>query len=410
MDQGSFNLNPPVAASSPERKALSVSELTTRIKGTLEPQFQNLWVQGEVSNFRPAASGHLYFSIKDKQASISVACFGWNQRRANFELRDGLEILVRGKISVYAARGNYQLVVDQIEPLGAGALQLAFEQMKQRLSAEGLFDSARKRPMPRFPKRVAVITSPSGAAIRDMLNILARRAPQIEVLVVPAIVQGDDAANQIMRALELVNRHRLGDIVVLARGGGSLEDLWCFNDERLARAISKSALPVISAVGHEIDFTISDFVSDLRAPTPSAAAELVSGHWVDVTRRLIEAKERLKMAVVRDLTSRRQGLQAVAARVVNPKDRLREQQQRCDELAMRLERAVKIRTERRRSFLEQLSFRLDALSPLRVLERGYTLVFRDGAETMVRSRADIQPKDRLRIQFHDGIQHVQAVE
>jgi len=390
-------------------KHWTVTELTHKIKGVLEPPFQNVWVQGEVSNYRPAASGHAYFSLKDAQANISAAAFGWGAKRAKFELKDGLQILCRGKVSVYAPRGNYQLVIDQIEPLGAGALQVAFEQLKARLQAEGLFDPKRKRTLPSYPKRVAVITSPSGAVIQDMLNILKRRAPHVSILLVPAVVQGDAACEQLIRGLEIVNRWDLADVIVLARGGGSMEDLWCFNDEGLARAIAQSKLPVISAVGHEVDFTIADFVADLRAPTPSAAAEIVSGHWVDSTRRLREFFERLKVAVVRDLTMRKNLLSHVTARVVSPRDRLREQAQRTDELFLRLERAIRVHFQRRSALVEQCVGKLDALSPLRVLERGYALVREANDQgQIIKSSRQLQPGQSLRITFHDGDREVQA--
>ena len=399
------------AAAAP--KHLSVTELTTKIRGVLEPSFSQVWVQGEISNYRPAASGHAYFSLKDAGSTVSAAMFGWGPRakgKGGFELRDGMQVLCRGKVSVYVPRGAYQLVVDQMEPLGAGALQVAFEQLKAKLAAEGLFDPARKRSLPHFPRRLAVVTSPSGAAIRDMINILARRAPHVQVTIIPAIVQGEQAPAQIIRGLELANRYNLGDIVVLARGGGSIEDLWCFNHENLARAIAESKLPVISAVGHEIDFTISDFVADLRAPTPSAAAELVTGHWVDAARRVKEARERMRGAIARDLTTRRTLLSHIAARLVSPRDRLREQAQRCDELSMRLERAIRVRLERRRSALEQLMGKLDALSPLRVLERGYSIVrdtLTDGQ--VIRSAAQLKAGQELKITFYDGERKVQAL-
>lgn len=391
-------------------KALTVSELTAQIRGVLEPSFTQVWVQGEISNHRPAASGHAYFSLKDGGASISAAIFGWGSRRRSFELKDGLQVLCRGKLSIYPPRGSYQLSVEHVEPLGAGALQIAFEQLKAKLAGEGLFDSARKRELPRFPARIAVVTSPSGAAIQDMLNILARRAPWVRVTVIPAVVQGDSAPAQIMRGLEQANRHDLGDLVVLARGGGSIEDLWCFNDEPLARAIAASRLPVVSAVGHEIDFTISDFVSDLRAPTPSAAAEIVTGQWVEALTQVRDSRMRLRAAIARDLTTRRQMLTHVAARVVSPRDRLREQAQRCDELFLRLERAFRARMERRQALLGQFTGKLDALSPLKVLERGYSIV-RDPADgdSVIRSAARIQSGQELQITFYDGQKAVRAV-
>jgi exodeoxyribonuclease VII large subunit len=392
-------------------KHLTVTELTNQIRGVIEPTLSDIWVQGEISNFRPAASGHIYFSLKDQNATISAAVFGWGARRRKFELKDGMQVLCHGRVTVYAPRGSYQITVDQVEPLGAGALQVAFEQLKAKLAAEGLFEVSRKRSLPAFPTRIAVVTSPSGAAIQDMLNILARRAPHVRVTIIPAVVQGDQAPAQIIRGLQLANQHKLGDIVVLARGGGSIEDLWCFNDEDLARAIAQSELPVVSAVGHEIDFTISDFVSDLRAPTPSAAAEIVTGHWVDAVNQVREAKVRLLQAIQRDLSTRKTLLSHVAARVVSPKDRLREQAQRCDELSLRLERAFRVRLDKRRSLLEQFMGKLDALSPLKVLERGYSIVREtegDEAGKVIRSAGQIQNGQELQITFSDGSRKVRA--
>jgi exodeoxyribonuclease VII large subunit len=389
-------------------KHWTVTELTTQIRGLVEPALKQVWVQGEVSNCRPAASGHVYFSLKDESSMVSAAIFGWGAKKRNFEIKDGLKVLCRGKVSVYPPRGSYQLVVDQLEPLGAGALQIAFEQLKAKLAGEGLFDMKRKRALPAYPTRIAVVTSPSGAAIQDMLNILRRRAPHMRVTVIPALVQGDEASRHIIRGLEAANKYALGDIVVLARGGGSIEDMWCFNDENLARAIAASKLPVISAVGHEIDFTISDFVSDLRAPTPSAAAELVSGHWVDATSRLRDCKLRLVSGIQRDLTVRKNLLAHISARVVSPRDRLREQAQRCDDLALRLERAVRVRLDRRRAACEQLAGKLDALSPLRVLERGYTLV-READGAVVRSAAQVRAGQEVSVTFYDGQKKFQAL-
>lgn len=402
-----FAQAPPAPQASQEPSALTVTELTQRIRGTLEPAFSEVWVQGETSNFRPAASGHIYFSLKDSGASIACASFGWGRSRKRFELKDGMQVLCRGKISVYPPRGNYQLIIDQIEPLGSGALQLQFEQLKAKLAEEGLFDPSRKRALPRFPTRIAVVTSPSGAAIQDMLNILKRRAPQIRVTVIPAVVQGEGAPEQIRRGLEAANRWALGDLVVLARGGGSIEDLWCFNDEGLARAIAASRLPVISAVGHEIDFTISDFVADLRAPTPSAAAEIVSGSWVDAVQTVRESKVRLKNGVFRELTTRKQILQHLSARVVSPRDRLQQQSQRCDDLSLRLSGAIRVRWERRRSELTALAAKLDALSPLRVLNRGYAIVRSDA--TVIRSAKQLNPGQELAITFADGQSQVQVI-
>ncbi|RYZ71347.1 MAG: exodeoxyribonuclease VII large subunit [Proteobacteria bacterium] len=390
----------PTTAQKP--KALTVSELTARIKGVMEPAFANVWVQGEVSNYRPSASGHLYFSLKDGTSTISIAFFGaGGRKRLPFDLKDGLQILCHGKVSLYGPRGTYQLVIDQIEPMGAGALQLAFEQMKERLGSEGLFDPARKRPIPPYPKRIAIITSPTGAAIQDMINVLKRRAPNLHVLVVPAVVQGPDAPPQLIRGLNAINQYGLADLIVLARGGGSIEDLWCFNDENLARAIAASKIPVISGVGHEIDFTIADFVADLRAPTPSAAAEILSHHWVDVRNQVRQNFQRIHQMLRRELDSKRALLRLLGGSLVSPRDRLREQMQRCDDLANRLEYAFKSCVERRKLALGRVVGKLEALSPLRVLERGYSIVTTT-AGAVVKSARDCVDHQEVRIKLHDG--------
>jgi exodeoxyribonuclease VII large subunit len=391
-------------------KHWTVTEFTQKMRGVLEPAFSQIWVQGEVSNYRPAASGHLYFSLKDQGATLSIAVFGWGAtKKKNLELRDGLQVLCRGKISIYPPRGSYQLIVDQIEPLGAGALQIAFEKLKAKLSAEGLFSPTLKRPLPLFPSRIVVITSPTGAAIQDMLNILKRRAPQISILVIPALMQGDEAPKQVIRGIETANRYGLGELIVLARGGGSIEDLWGFNDENLARAIRVSKLPVVSAIGHEIDFTISDFVSDLRAPTPSAAAEILSGHWVDSLTRFREISQRLNGLMLKDLASRKTLLSHIAARVVSPRDRLREQAQRVDELQLRLEKSLQVQLERKKNQLIQLGGKLDTLSPLRVLKRGYTLVRDSSNGAVIKSSEEIQSGQELKITFHDGQKTARAI-
>ncbi len=391
---------------------LTVTELTARVRGLLEPSLTDVWVQGEVSNLRPAASGHLYFSLKDKGASLSVAFFGWGSRK-RFELRDGLEVLCHGKVSVYPPRGSYQLVADRIEPLGAGALQAALEQLKAKLAGEGLFDSARKRAIPKYPSRICVITSPSGAALRDVLNVLGRRAPHVRVVVVPSLVQGEGAADQLVRGLELANLWELGEVVLLTRGGGSLEDLWCFNNEALVRAIVASKLPVVSAVGHEIDTTLSDFAADVRAATPSAGAEILTNHWFESGRRVVELAQRLEQLARRGVKDRSAILQHVVARLIDPRDRLRDQIQRCDELSLRLERAIGVRLDSRRSMLAQWVAKLDALSPLKVLERGYAIV-RASAEgeasgKVIRSASQVDSGLRMAVTFYDGERQVQAV-
>src|SRR5262245_30244611 len=279
------------------RRVFTVSELTRAVKNTLEGRFGGLWVEGEISNLRVHTSGHVYFTLKDDEAQVRAVLFRGRMRRVRFEPADGLHVLAFGRLEVYAVRGEYQLVCDVLEPKGLGALQLAFEQLKARLAAEGLFDAARKRPLPVLPRRVGLVTSPTGAAVRDFLRVVTRRFAGLQVLVCPVRVQGDTAAGEIAEALATLNRRGDLDVIVVARGGGSLEDLWAFNEEAVARAIAASKIPVISAVGHETDVTIADFVADLRAPTPSAAAELVVREKAQLVAHLGSLRERLQGAV-----------------------------------------------------------------------------------------------------------------
>ena len=384
-----------------QSQAMTVSEITAQIKSNLESEFLSVWVQGEVSNFKGASSGHAYFSLKDDGATISVAAFGWGKKKKTFELKDGLEVICKGNVSVYAPRGNYQLLVDTIEPLGAGALQLAFEQLKEKLQKEGLFDRARKREIPKYPAKIVVITSPQAAALKDVLTVLRRRAPFIEVILVPTLVQGEEAATKIIQALKIANHFKLGEVILLTRGGGSIEDLWSFNHADLAYAIAASEIPVISAVGHEVDFTISDFVADLRAPTPSAGAEILSQHWVELRERSSQLQQRLQQSLKRDLLLKRRTLETLAAKLKSPRDQLREKIQRADELSLNLERAMKLILERKQTHLERLASKLNALSPLQVLSRGYALVqSREGK--VVRSAAQVNQGDSLSLRFSDG--------
>jgi exodeoxyribonuclease VII large subunit len=410
----SCSASTPVTAPAPALpKPYSVSEITKAIRGIVEPSFNDVWVRGEISNCKLAPSGHAYLSLKDSGATISAAVFGWSKRsKKTFELKDGLEVVCRGKISIYPPRGSYQLVIDRVELLGAGALQLAFEQLKERLSQEGLF--SQNRVLPKYPHRIAVITSPTGAAIQDMINVFARRAPQVQITIVPTLVQGDSAHEGIIHALKTANDCHLGDIIVLARGGGSIEDLWCFNHEELAREIYRSKIPVISGVGHEIDFTIADFVSDLRAPTPSAAAEIVTANWVEAIKILKVSTERLWASITRELTHRKSILKHLSARVVSPKDRLREQSQRTDDWTLRMERAIQGKIDHSKNHLGQLMVQLHALSPLNVLERGYAIVRtqpdKPKTETeVIKSSKSISKGQKLLITFKDGDQPVQVI-
>jgi exodeoxyribonuclease VII large subunit len=389
-------------SSSPASDAMTVSSLTMKIKRNLEGEFREIWVQGEISNLKEATSGHAYFSLKDDGATISAAAFGWGKKKkAGFQLKDGLQVICRGNVSVYAPRGNYQLLVDVIEPLGAGALQLAFEQLKEKLQKDGLFELERKRPLPKYPSKIVVISSPQAAALRDILTVLKRRAPFVEVIIVPALVQGEEAPGKLIQALKVANHYRLGDVILLSRGGGSIEDLWAFNHEELARTIARSEIPVVSAVGHEIDFTIADFVSDLRAPTPSAGAEIITQHWVELRERSQQLNMRLSQTMRREILLKRRSLEALAARLRNPRDQLREKAQKVDELSMRLERLIAHLIERKKMALERLTGQLDALSPLAVLSRGYALI-QDDQKKLIRSASQVKSKQVLQLKFADG--------
>jgi exodeoxyribonuclease VII large subunit len=329
----------------PTKKIFSVSELSQGIKNLLEREYPDVWVTGEVSNFRAAASGHLYFTLKDAAAQLRAVCFRNQARYLKFKPQDGISVIARGHLSVYEARGEYQLYVEYLEPAGLGALQLAFEQLKQKLAAEGLFDIARKKPLPLLPRAIGVVTSPTGAVIRDILRILRRRFRNMDVLIYPVKVQGEGAAGEIVGGVEHFNREQNVDVVIVARGGGSLEDLWAFNEEVVARAIAASGIPVISAVGHETDFTIADFVADLRAPTPSAAAELVVRRKQDYLTELEDRARRMTQIVRLHLSEARQRLTELRMHHAfqTLATRLAERAQRVDDAVASLERSMRSR-------------------------------------------------------------------
>lgn len=405
------------------RPCLSVTQITSKIKGMLESEVGEVWVKGEISGYKPSAAGHVYFSLKDSNALLCCAMFRASGK-IKFQVEDGMEVIAHGRISVYAPRGNYQLIVDHVEPVGAGALQLAFEQLKAKLQGEGLFDPERKKTIPPYPNRIAIITSPTGAALQDMLNVLGRRNAGISILVVPSVVQGDAAPPQLVKALEVVNRFNLADVVVMARGGGSMEDLWCFNDENVVRAVAASRIPVISAVGHEVDFTLCDFAADLRAPTPSAAAELVSRNRLELIESLSVTERRLMLNMTGQLARIKSALLSLETRLVSPAERLGRSRKELSELELRMAHALnsqlvtlkqlldetqlrlghaseRLLTDRKRQF-ETLSARLEALSPLKVLGRGYTLVQDPGTGDLVKSAKDAVKGRDVALVFHDG--------
>ncbi|MGH7390296.1 MAG: exodeoxyribonuclease VII large subunit [Candidatus Rokuibacteriota bacterium] len=407
------------------RAVLSVSQLTDRLRGVVEETFPAVWVEGEVSNFRLYGSGHAYFTLKDEGAQLRAVLFRNRMRRLRFEPGDGQHLLAFGGLEVYAQRGEYQLVVELLEPRGLGALQLAFEQLKHRLTAEGLFDAARKRPLPRFPRKIGIATSPSGAAVRDMLRVIGRRFAGLSIVVAPCRVQGEGAAREIAGAIADLNALGDVDVIIVGRGGGSLEDLWAFNEETVARAIAGSKAPVISAVGHEVDVTIADFAADVRAATPSNAAELVVREKQAVADALDALRRRLARAVARplgDLARRvddararltRAGaagpgrlghrLELLGARLhaASPFARLASHRHRLERAASRLDGLMTRRLTAGRHRLGAAVGRLDSLSPLAVLGRGYSLTRApDGA--IVRRAAQVGTGDAVSVLLHEG--------
>ncbi len=428
-----------------ERDVLSVSQLNARARQLLEDVFPRIWVEGELSNLARPSSGHLYFSLKDDRAQIRCACFRQHAARLKLALKDGLQVRARGRVSLYEGRGDYQLIVDSIEPAGDGALRQAFDALKAKLMAEGLFEQTLKRPLPAHPTRIGVVTSASGAAVRDIISVFQRRAPFIELVIVPSAVQGREAAPQLVRALELADRGGF-DALIISRGGGSLEDLWPFNEEMVARAVAGCQTPIISAVGHETDVSICDFVADVRAPTPSAAAELLSPDSQALLRQVEQLERRLVQRLRERLARARLQLDSLRQRLRHPGERLSQQAQRLDELELRLQRALaqqltqqqqrlghlrtRLQTQhpgrrlgqlreqlqqldlrlpramqqqlkQQRKQLEQAAQTLHLVSPLATLGRGYSILL-DDQGTPVRSAATTQPGQRLKARLHDG--------
>lgn len=438
-------INDPFARLNLDREVLSVSQLNNRARLLLEDVFSGIWVEGEISNLARPASGHIYFTLKDGQAQVRCALFRQNAARVRQALRDGLAVKVRGKVSLFEGRGDYQLILDAVEPAGDGALRLAFEALKEKLGAEGLFASTGKIALPAHPRRIGIVTSPTGAVIRDIISVFRRRAPQVELNLIPTAVQGREATAQIVRALQRADA--LGfDALILARGGGSLEDLWCFNEEAVARAVAACSTPIVSAVGHETDVSIADFVADVRAPTPSAAAELLAPDSSELVQRLHNLQRRLVLHVQGRLARERLRLDGVSKRLRHPGERLRQQAQRLDDLDMRLRRAFNQQLASQRERLARLDARLAAqhpgrslallrqrldglaerlpramqgqlrnqrqrlgalagqlqiVSPLATLGRGYSILLDERGQA-VRSAAQTQPGQRLKARLSEG--------
>ena len=360
----------PLDALRVERKVFAVSELTRSLRAVIESRFPNVWVRGEISNLTRHASGHWYFTLKDKDAQLRATMFRADNLRVRFRVDDGQSVVCRGRLSVYDKRGDYQLLVEEVEPLGAGALQLAFEQLKQKLDAEGLFRLERKRKLPMRPRRVGIVTSPTGAAIQDLLQVIGRRDPSMSVLLCPTRVQGEGAAQEIVAALRTLGASSLVDVIICGRGGGSLEDLWCFNEERVARAIAACPVPVVSAVGHEVDFTIADFVADMRAPTPSAAAELVVPVRDELRTSVMALRDRLRRATVRRVTEARHGLARVRGALTDPRHLLARHRLALDDAEHRSAAAIRGVAQRSRRRLTHLGAAVQQHHPAARLTRG----------------------------------------
>lgn len=377
-----------------ERDIYTVARLNAEARLLLESGLPALWVEGEISNFACPASGHWYFTLKDRDAQIRCAMFRARNSQVGFRPRDGQQMLVRGRVSLYEPRGDYQLIAEAMEDAGEGALRREFEKLKARLQAEGLFDAALKRPLPTMPRRIAVVTSPTGAAVRDVLHILARRFPPAEVLVFATPVQGAAATPAIVAAIDAASGRGDCDVMIVARGGGSIEDLWCFNDERVARAIRRSRIPVVTGIGHEIDFTIADFAADVRAPTPSGAAELAVPDRGTLLAAVRGFAGRLQQAVQRQIRHALQRHEQLMARLqrAHPGSRLQQQVQRLDELDLRLRRAWDGQRTRLLQRLQLAQRHLDAISPLATLQRGYAIVTGPGGEVLL-EESQVKPGD-----------------
>jgi exodeoxyribonuclease VII large subunit len=381
---------------------ITVTQLTARIKDLLEGAFPYIWVEGEISNLNLPQSGHAYFTLKDEHSQVRAVMFRSSLRFLKFTLQHGIQVLCRGRLSVYDPRGEYQLILDYIEPKGVGALQFAFEQLKQRLDKEGLFDPDRKKELPLLPRRIGIITSPTGAAIRDMLRVIKRRHPGMHLLFYPVPVQGVDAAPALVEALRYFNKGKKVEVLIIGRGGGALEDLWAFNEEAVAREISASKIPVISAVGHETDYTISDFVADLRAPTPSAAAEMV----VESEHRFQEMIHGLESSLVKSMKQQfdrtRSTLRGFSVLLKDPRRIMRQHAQRTDELIERLAAGFKHHLRRDRALLTSLTAGLDHLNPLGILSRGYSITKKMPEGMVLKKAAAVIPGDVISTRLHEG--------
>lgn len=387
------------------RKIYKVSEINKIAKNLLEEEFPEIWLEGEISNFTLHSSGHLYFSLKDEDAQINAIMYKWQAGQLEFVPENGMKVIAQGKISVFVKGGRYQIIVYGLKPIGIGALQQAFEQLKRKLEKEGLFDKARKRPIPMLPQKIGIVTSPTGAAIRDILNIIERRFANVHILIHPVRVQGDRAAGEIAEAIAYVNeRFPSLDVLIVGRGGGSLEDLWPFNREIVARAIYNSRIPVISAVGHEVDYTIADFVADLRAPTPSAAAELVVTNKIELEKKILLLTSKIKLSMkheLDELTSQYRRL--VDSRIfLHPEELYSQFQQEIDYYLEKITSKCAHFLDFQKEKLNSIAGKLNVLSPLNILARGYSIAYKLPENEILKSISQVTMKDKVKVKLHRG--------
>lgn len=385
-----------------EESIYSVSELNQMVQDLLEDAFLPIWVEGEISNFACPSSGHWYFSLKDRKAQVRCALFNGRQRYKDSPPKNGMQILARAKISLYPTRGEFQLIIDQFEPAGEGALRKAFDKLKTKLAAEGLFDQQHKKTLPKFPHTIGVISSQTGAALRDICIVLKERFPVINIIIYPSLVQGKNASAQIVKQIKIANQRKESDLLILARGGGSLEDLWPFNEENVARAIFKSELPLISAIGHETDFTIADFVADKRAATPTMAAQIASPDGNEYQQQLEKTYQRLTNTFLYLLKNYQLNLKNLAKRLRHPQQRLQDGFQHCDELTQRLNLSLKRQLDMHLQKLSGLSRTLQAVSPLASLARGYAIVRDATSKKILRNSKEVKSGQKITTKLAKG--------
>ncbi len=384
-----------------EPKVATVSQLNTYLKQILDKNIilNDIWIKGEISNFKLHYSGHMYITLKDEGGVLKAVMFRGAAAHLNFMPEDGMRVLARGKVSVYEAGGSYQLYINEMIPDGVGALYIAYEQLKKKLEEEGIFDAAHKKPIPEYPEKIGVITATTGAAIRDIINVITRRYPYAEIIIYPSLVQGDGAAANIVEGIEYFNRKKEVDTLIVGRGGGSIEDLWAFNEEIVARSIYESEIPIISAVGHETDFTIADFAADLRAPTPSAAAEIAVPSQIELLSKIAAAQGRLKNALVRSVESRRIKLDGLKLR--DPREKIGDLNITLDNYIKQMQSGFSMMLARENTRFSKACAKLDALSPLRVMARGYAIASKEDG-SVVRSADELIKDEEFDLRFADG--------